>query len=113
MEQPRKFPKGRRPSDAALGEVEAVLGDMPRERSLLVEYLHGIQDGWGRVSRDHMAALAQIMGMSMAEVHGVASFYHHFIIEAPRGTGTDHMPDQIRGQDTGQGGQPHPPRIPL
>ena len=40
----RKTPKGRQIDDAALSDVRALLGDSPRRRDLLIEFLHLIQE---------------------------------------------------------------------
>ena len=40
----RKTPKGRQVSDSAIAEVQALLGSRPRERQLLIEFLHLMQD---------------------------------------------------------------------
>ncbi len=74
----RKTPKGRQPSDQALEEVQALLGDKPRRSDLLIEFLHLIQDRYKHLSADHICALASEMRMSQAEVYEVASFYAHF-----------------------------------
>ncbi|MDE2369754.1 MAG: NAD(P)H-dependent oxidoreductase subunit E [Burkholderiales bacterium] len=74
----REAPKGRRVEAAALAEVRALLGDAPRRRDLLIEYLHRIQDRHGCLAAAHLAALAQELGLAQAEVYEVASFYHHF-----------------------------------
>ena len=34
------FPKGRQPDPEATQEVRALLGDRPRQRDFLIEYLH-------------------------------------------------------------------------
>ena len=62
----------------ALAEVRALLGDAPRRRDLLIEYLHRIQDRFGHISAAHIVALAQEMKLAMTEVYEVATFYHHF-----------------------------------
>ena len=59
-------------------EVRALLGDAPRRRDLLIEHLHRIQDRYGCLAAAHLVALAQEMRLAMAEVHEVATFYHHF-----------------------------------
>ncbi len=74
----RKTPKGRQVSDEALAAIQALLGDRPRRRDLLIEHLHLIQDAEGHLSAQHLAALAEEMRMSQAEVYEVASFYAHF-----------------------------------
>jgi len=74
----RKTPKGRQVEDAALDEVRALLGDRPRRRDLLIEFLHLIQDAHGHLSAANLRALADEMRLSMAEVWEVATFYAHF-----------------------------------
>jgi formate dehydrogenase len=74
----RGFPKGRAVDPQALAEVQALLGNEPRRRDLLVEHLHRIQDRYGHISAPHLAALAREMGLATTEVYEVATFYHHF-----------------------------------
>jgi formate dehydrogenase len=76
----RGAPKGRQVDPAALAEVQSLLGVMPRRRDMLIEHLHKIQDHYRQLSSAHLAALAQEMRLSQAEVFEVASFYHHFDI---------------------------------
>jgi len=71
-------PKGRLVDPAALADVEALLGNEPPRRDLLIEYLHQLQDRFTHLSARHLAALAAWMGLPMAEVWEVASFYDHF-----------------------------------
>ncbi len=74
----RPFPKGRQVDPAALVEIRALLGDRPRRRDLLIEFLHLIQDRFGHLAARHIAALAEDMRMAQAEVYEVATFYAHF-----------------------------------
>ncbi|HCC98422.1 MAG TPA: NADH-quinone oxidoreductase subunit F [Rhodobacteraceae bacterium] len=74
----RHTPKGRQYEDQALQEVQVLLGPQPRERDLLIEFLHLIQDEYGHLSAAHLRALAEEMRLSMAEIYEVASFYAHF-----------------------------------
>jgi formate dehydrogenase len=74
----RALPKGRAVDPVARAEVGALLGDDPRRRDLLIEYLHRIQDRYGCLSAAHLAALAEAMRMAQTEVYEVATFYHHF-----------------------------------
>ena len=62
----------------ALEQVQALLGDRPRRRDLLIEYLHCIQDRYHVLSAAHLAALADEMRLALAEVYEVATFYAHF-----------------------------------
>jgi NADH:ubiquinone oxidoreductase subunit F (NADH-binding)/NADH:ubiquinone oxidoreductase subunit E len=78
VKKPRGTPKGRRVDPRALQEVRGLLGDAPRRRDLLIEHLHRIQDRHGHLAAAHLAALADEMRLSMAEVFEVATFYHHF-----------------------------------
>ncbi|AVO36949.1 NAD(P)H-dependent oxidoreductase subunit E [Pukyongiella litopenaei] len=74
----RRTPKGRQLDDTALAELRDLLGDRPRRRDLLIEYLHVIQDARGHLSAAHLRALAEELGLAQAEVYEVASFYAHF-----------------------------------
>ena len=74
----RATPKGRQLDDSAMAEVCALLGDAPRRRDLLIEFLHRIQDAHGQLSAAHLRALAHELRLSMAEVWEVATFYAHF-----------------------------------
>ncbi len=76
----RGKPKGRSVEPNALVQVQALLGDEPRRRDLLIEHLHKIQDQFGYISAAHIAALAREMKLAMTEVFEVASFYHHLDI---------------------------------
>jgi len=76
----RAAPKGRRVEPEAQAQVQALLGGESRQRDLLIEHLHKIQDRFGHLSSAHLAALAQEMRLPQAEVYEVASFYHHFDI---------------------------------
>lgn len=86
----RRSTKGRQLDDTAQAEVRALLGDRPRNRDLLIEFLHLIQDAHGQLSAAHLRALAEEMRLSMAEVWEVATFYAHF---DPRREGDAPVPD--------------------
>jgi formate dehydrogenase len=65
------------------GEIAAVrdlIGSGPFERSLLIEYLHKIQDAEKCLPAGHLHGLAELMRIPMAEVYEVATFYAHFDI---------------------------------
>jgi NADH:ubiquinone oxidoreductase subunit E len=61
-------PKGRQVDPTAAHEIELLLGDRPRRRDLLIEHLHLIQDKYRQISAAHLAALADEMKLSFAEV---------------------------------------------
>ena len=74
----RVRPKGRQLDDLAWSQVQELLGQRPRRRDLLIEFLHLIQDAYGHLSAAHLRALAEEMRLSQAEVYEVATFYAHF-----------------------------------
>jgi formate dehydrogenase beta subunit len=71
-------PKGRQVDPQAAEEIAALLGDRPRRRDLLIEHLHLVQDRYHQISAAHLAALADEMRLSFAEVFETATFYAHF-----------------------------------
>jgi formate dehydrogenase len=74
----KSTPKGRQIDPVAAHEIELLLGDRPRRRDLLIEYLHLIQDKYRQISAAHLAALADEMKLAFAEVFETATFYAHF-----------------------------------
>ena len=74
----RKGPKGHAVDLQALEDIRTLLGDASRQKDLLIEHLHKIQDQYQHISAKHLVALAHDMNLSPAEVYEVASFYHHF-----------------------------------
>jgi formate dehydrogenase beta subunit len=76
------FPRGRVLELDEAAAVKALLGERPRERALLIEYLHLIQDKEGCLPEGHLQALAEELKIPMAEVYEVATFYAHFDVVA-------------------------------
>ncbi|MGA2638402.1 NADH-ubiquinone oxidoreductase-F iron-sulfur binding region domain-containing protein [Methylocella sp.] len=74
----KSIPKGRQIDPLALEEIEKLLGGRSRQRDLLIEHLHLIQDTYHQISAAHLAALADAMKLSLAEVFETATFYAHF-----------------------------------
>ena len=74
----RKTSKGHTVDLYALKEIKKLLEDSSKQRDLLIEYLHKIQDYYGHISSKHLVALAYEMNISVVEAYEVASFYHHF-----------------------------------
>ncbi len=68
----------RRATPIALVEIGTLPVDALRDKQYLIEYLHRIQDAFGHISADHIAALAEALKLSQVEVFEVATFYHHF-----------------------------------
>ncbi|WP_280151499.1 NADH-ubiquinone oxidoreductase-F iron-sulfur binding region domain-containing protein [Piscinibacter sp. XHJ-5] len=77
---PKRRPRMRAPevSAEALAAVQSCLGELPLRRDLLIELLHAVNDRFGQLRTDHLAALAQLLKLAPSQVYEVASFYHHF-----------------------------------
>jgi formate dehydrogenase beta subunit len=87
IRKPRSQLKGRQVLPQAREDVHALMQKVwqgtesqPFRRDLLIEYLHALNDAFGALFERHIAALADLMRLSQAEVFEVASFYHHFEI---------------------------------
>jgi|TARA_B100000315_G_scaffold258503_1_gene310900 formate dehydrogenase len=70
--------RGRQVEEKARDDIRVLLDGRPRDRDLLIEYLHLVQDGYGYIAAAHLAALAEEMSIPMAEAYEVATFYAHF-----------------------------------
>ena len=70
--------RGRHVDPQALADIRELLGDRPRRRDLLIEFLHLIQDHYRQITAPHMVALAAEMKLAVTEVYETATFYHHF-----------------------------------
>ena len=91
-------PKGRQVKTLALEDVRMLLLDRMRRPDLLLEYLHLLQDHYGCLSLDHLAALAEELRLSQAEVYEVATFYAHF--DVVENVGTIHPACTVRVCDS-------------
>ncbi|WP_244247056.1 NAD(P)H-dependent oxidoreductase subunit E [Nocardioides euryhalodurans] len=59
--------------------TEQHLGD----RGPLMPVLRDLMEEFGHISRDDVATVADVLNLSVAEVHGVVSFYHDFRTTPP------------------------------
>jgi formate dehydrogenase subunit gamma len=78
--------KAERPISLDAAAEQAVLGACARLKSLpgaLLPILHAVQDALGYVPKDAVPLIARELNLSLAEVHGVVSFYHVFRHERP------------------------------
>ena len=64
----REQPRGRQVDPQSLEEVRSLLGDRSRQRDLLIEHLHLLQDTYSCLHAGHLAALAQEMRLALGEV---------------------------------------------
>ncbi len=62
-------------SQTTLDELREIAGRYPEARSGLLPMLHLVQSSEGRVTPEGIEACAEILGISAAEVSGVATFY--------------------------------------
>ena len=74
------YNKGRQVDLTSLKEVKDILKGHSAQRDMLIEYLHLIQDNQGFLHAKHLRALSDFMGLPMAEIYEVTSFYAHFTI---------------------------------
>ncbi|NVJ92054.1 MAG: NAD(P)H-dependent oxidoreductase subunit E [Methylocystaceae bacterium] len=77
------FTKGRQSDTSLVSQIISLLGNDLTQRDLLIENLHCVQDHFNGLSKDLIAALAEAMRLSQAQVYEVASFYAHFYIDRP------------------------------
>jgi NADH-quinone oxidoreductase E subunit len=68
-------------NDANLAIAREIIGRYPRTKSALIPVLHLAQEQDGYVSTEAMAHIAELMGLTPAEVYGTASFYEMFKFE--------------------------------
>ena len=103
--KPRKHLRGRQVQADVLAQIQALLGNTTLQRDMLIEYLHLIQDEYSCLATNHLAALAEIMNLSMAEVYECATFYAHFDVikedESPPAAVTVRVCDSLSCQLAG------------
>ena len=68
-------------NDVNLATAKEIMGRFPRVRSALIPLLHLAQEQDGHVTDDAMAHIAELIGITPAEVYGTASFYEMFKFE--------------------------------
>jgi NADH-quinone oxidoreductase subunit E len=68
-------------TDANVVIAREIIGRYPREKSALIPLLHLCQEQDGYVTEEAMAHLAELLGLTPAEVYGVATFYEMFKFE--------------------------------
>jgi len=68
-------------TDANIAIAYEIIGRYPRPKSALIPILHLAQDQDGYVAQDAMKHIAELVGVTPAEVFGTASFYEMFKFE--------------------------------
>lgn len=68
-------------NDANVAIAREIIGRYPRPKSALIPILHLAQEQDGYVAEDAMKHIAELVGVTPAEVFGTASFYEMFKFE--------------------------------
>ncbi|MEI8321680.1 MAG: NAD(P)H-dependent oxidoreductase subunit E [Actinomycetes bacterium] len=68
-------------TDANVAIAYEIIGRYPRPKSALIPILHLAQEQDGYVAQDAMKHIAELVGVTPAEVFGTASFYEMFKFE--------------------------------
>jgi formate dehydrogenase subunit gamma len=71
------------PTTDRSGLVRAIASQHLGERGPLLPVLHDVVEELGYVAREDVVIVADVLNLSVAEVHGVVSFYHDFRTEPP------------------------------
>ena len=69
------------PSSLTAAQRDAILGACTQLKALpgaLMPILHAVQNALGFVPKDAVPVIAKELNLSIAEVHGVVTFYHYF-----------------------------------
>src|SRR5690606_23991030 len=66
-----------------LARIEANIEACKAVPGGLLPLLHAIQDDLGYIPEESYGAISIALNLSVAEVHGVVSFYHHFRTHMP------------------------------
>ncbi len=59
-------------------QIDALINQHQNMPGALLPLLHAIQDNVGYVPESSYISIAKALSLSVAEVHGVVTFYHHF-----------------------------------
>jgi formate dehydrogenase subunit gamma len=70
-------------SQEALGRIQAHIETHKAAPGALLPLLHAIQDDIGYIPEESYGIISRALNLSVAEVHGVVSFYHHFRTSPP------------------------------
>jgi formate dehydrogenase subunit gamma len=66
------------PATDRIALVRAIASQHLGERGPLLPVLHDVTGELGHVAREDVETIADVLNLSVAEVHGVVSFYHDF-----------------------------------
>lgn len=93
----------------SLVRLQAIIARHRGDEGPLLPILHDVQAEWGMIPESAQPVIAEALGMSRAEIHGVVSFYHDFRqepagrhvlrlcrAEACQSVGADALAQQVR-----------------
>jgi formate dehydrogenase subunit gamma len=63
--------------------VRAIAAQHTADRGTLMPVLHDVMDELGHIAREDVEAIADVLNLSVADVHGVVSFYKDFRTSPP------------------------------
>ena len=76
-----EFNKGRQSDDQSIDDLKILIpNDYFRQRDMLIESLHLIQDRYKCLKPKHLTALSELTNLPLTEIYETASFYAHFDI---------------------------------
>ena len=76
-----EFNKGRQSDDQSIDDLKNLIpNDYFRQRDMLIESLHLIQDQYKCLKPKHLTALSELTNLPLTEIYETASFYAHFDI---------------------------------
>ena len=76
-----EFNKGRQSDDQSIDDLKNLIpNDYFRQRDMLIESLHLIQDRYRCLKPKHLTALSELTNLPLTEIYETASFYAHFDI---------------------------------
>jgi len=64
-------------------DIEALINEHQHMPGALLPLLHAIQDNLSYIPESTYSAISKALNISVAEVHGVVTFYHHFRTHKP------------------------------
>ena len=76
-----EFNKGRQSDDQSIDDLKNLIpNEYFRQRDMLIESLHLIQDRYKCLKPRHLTALSELTNLPLTEIYETASFYAHFDI---------------------------------
>ncbi len=76
-----EFNKGRQSDDHSIDDLKNLIpNEYFRQRDMLIESLHLIQDRYKCLKPKHLTALSELTNLPLTEIYETASFYAHFDI---------------------------------